>query len=369
MIEVKQLVKRYGDHLAVDHLSFKVEEGQIYGFLGPNGAGKSTTMNIMTGYLGATEGEVIINGHNILEEPEAAKKAIGYLPEIPPLYLDMTVEEYLIFAAELKKIPKKDRMAQIEEVAKLTKLTDMMPRLIKNLSKGYKQRVGLAQAILGFPPVIVLDEPTVGLDPKQIIEIRDLIKTLSKKHTVILSSHILQEVSAVCDHVMIISHGRLVASDTPENLERMMRQEGSIEMEVKGTAKKVKNVIRTVCAAQVDITSEENGIVQCSVMIENADDAQQALDMRERLFFAFADARMPILAMKVTSVSLEDIFLELTSDSNHSGVDTDGASEDEMDDIDYIEGYEDALEKEVYDIKDAENDMEKQEVSEDESNL
>lgn len=324
MIEVKQLVKRYGNHLAVDHLSFKVEDGQIYGFLGPNGAGKSTTMNIMTGYLGATEGEVIINGHNILEEPETAKKSIGYLPEIPPLYVDMTVEEYLMFAAELKKIPKKERAAQVEEVAELTKLTDMLPRLIKNLSKGYKQRVGLAQAILGFPPVIVLDEPTVGLDPKQIIEIRDLIKTLSKEHTVILSSHILQEVSAVCDHVMIISHGKLVASDTPENLEHMMRQEGCIEMEVKGSAKAVRNTICNVCAAQVDVLAEKDGITSCRVLI----DSKQTLEMRERIFYAFADARMPILTMKVTSVSLEEIFLELTSDSD-ADIEDQEVSEDE----------------------------------------
>lgn len=324
MIEVKQLVKRYGNHLAVDHLSFKVEDGQIYGFLGPNGAGKSTTMNIMTGYLGATEGEVIINGHNILEEPETAKKSIGYLPEIPPLYVDMTVEEYLMFAAELKKIPKKERAAQVKEVAELTKLTDMLPRLIKNLSKGYKQRVGLAQAILGFPPVIVLDEPTVGLDPKQIIEIRDLIKTLSKEHTVILSSHILQEVSAVCDHVMIISHGKLVASDTPENLEHMMRQEGCIEMEVKGSAKAVRNTICNVCAAQVDVLAEKDGITSCRVLI----DSKQTLEMRERIFYAFADARMPILTMKVTSVSLEEIFLELTSDSD-ADIEDQEVSEDE----------------------------------------
>jgi len=354
MIEVNNLVKRYGSHLAVDHLSFRVEEGQIYGFLGPNGAGKSTTMNIMTGYLGATEGDVRINGHNILEEPDVAKRFIGYLPEIPPLYIDMTVWEYLNFAAELKKIPKADRAAQIEQAAALTKLTDMMPRLIKNLSKGYKQRVGLAQAILGFPPVIILDEPTVGLDPKQIIEIRDLIKTLAQTHTVILSSHILQEVSAVCDHVMIISHGKLVASDTPENLEKLMRREDSLEMEVKGSAKDVAELIRKVCGAQMTVISEADGIVKCHVAIEadmKADSqADNATDnyaddktgnkednktrtgadtgtgmererggrkIREALFYAFADARMPILSMAVTSVSLEDIFLELTDEGQN----------------------------------------------------
>ena len=222
MIEVKDLVKKYGNHVAVDHLSFTIEKGKIYGFLGPNGAGKSTTMNIMTGYLGATEGKVLIDGHNMLEEPELAKKSIGYLPEIPPLYTDMTVMEYLTFSAELKKISKNEREKEIEKVIELAKLNEVKERLIKNLSKGYRQRVGLAQAMLGFPEIIILDEPTVGLDPKQIIEIRELIRNLAKKHTVILSSHILAEVQEVCDYIMIISKGKLVASDTPENLERLM---------------------------------------------------------------------------------------------------------------------------------------------------
>lgn len=213
MIEVQNLVKMYGKHMAVDHLNFTIEKGKIYGFLGPNGAGKSTTMNIMTGYLGATEGKVLINGHDILKEPEEAKKSIGYLPEIPPLYMEMTVLEYLQFAAELKKIPKKDQEGQIRSVIGMTKLGDVKDRLIQNLSKGYKQRVGLAQAILGFPEIIILDEPTVGLDPKQIIEIRELIRRLAKNHTVILSSHILAEVREICDYIMIISNGKLVASE------------------------------------------------------------------------------------------------------------------------------------------------------------
>ena len=235
MIEVKNLVKDYGGHLAVDHLSFTVEDGQIYGFLGPNGAGKSTTMNIMTGYLGATKGEVLINGHNILEEPEQAKKCMGYLPEVPPLYTDMTVYEYLVFAAKLKKLPKDSIKASISEVMELVKIQDVKGRLIRNLSKGYRQRVGMAQAILGKPDVIILDEPTVGLDPKQIIEIRDMIRELGRKHTVILSSHILSEVSAVCDHIMIISHGKLIASDTPENLERQLEGSAGLELDVKGS--------------------------------------------------------------------------------------------------------------------------------------
>ena len=202
MIEVSNLVKKYGDHTAVDHLSFQIEKGKIYGFLGPNGAGKSTTMNMITGYIASTEGKVMIDGHDILEEPEEAKKCIGYLPELPPLYFDMTVKEYLAFAAELKKIPKAERKNQITRVCATTKLDAVQNRLIKNLSKGYRQRVGLAQAILGYPEVIILDEPTVGLDPKQILEIRDLIKELGKEHTVILSSHILSEVRAVCDYVL-----------------------------------------------------------------------------------------------------------------------------------------------------------------------
>ena len=210
MIEVENLTKKYGSHVAVDNLSFRVERGMIYGFLGPNGAGKSTTMNMMTGYIAATSGTVKINGYDILKNPEQAKKSIGYLPELPPVYPDMTVYEYLRFVAELKKVKKNERQVQIEDVMKQTQIEDVKGRLIKNLSKGYKQRVGLAQAIIGYPEVIILDEPTVGLDPKQIIEIRELIRELAKKHTIILSSHILSEVSAVCDHIMIISLSALI---------------------------------------------------------------------------------------------------------------------------------------------------------------
>ena len=205
MIEVKNLVKSYEGHLAVDNLSFSVEQGKILGFLGPNGAGKSTTMNIMTGYISATDGEVTIDGYDILDEPEEAKKAIGYLPEIPPLYLDMTVREYLKFVAEIKGVKRKDQAQALGKVMNLTKTTDVADRLIKHLSKGYRQRVGLAQALVGEPKVLILDEPMVGLDPQQIIEMRDLIRNLSKDHAIILSSHILSEVSAVCDEVMIIN--------------------------------------------------------------------------------------------------------------------------------------------------------------------
>ena len=243
MIEVKHLTKKYGTHLAVDDMSFTIEKGRIYGFLGPNGAGKSTTMNIMTGYIGASSGEVIINGHNILEEPEKAKKCIGYLPEIPPLYLDMTVSEYLYFAAELKKIPKADRNAQVIKVMELIKLVDMKDRLIKNLSKGYRQRTGLAAAILDFPDIIILDEPTVGLDPKQIIEIRELIRTLAKDHTVILSSHILAEVQEICDDILIISKGKLIAEGSPDELEELTHGKETIELTILADETSVKQVL------------------------------------------------------------------------------------------------------------------------------
>ena len=308
MIEVKNLVKRYGDHVAVNNLSFTVEEGQIYGFLGPNGAGKSTTMNIITGYLASTEGEVLINGHNILEEPEEAKKCIGYLPEMPPLYFDMTVLEYMKFAADLKKIPRNQKDKQIKEVMDMVKITDMKDRLIKNLSKGYRQRVGLAQAILGYPEVIILDEPTVGLDPKQIIEIRDLIKSLKQKHTVILSSHILSEVRAVCDYVLIISHGKLVASDTPDNLERLAAGSNSLLMKVKGekdTIRKDLETIEGVTGVEMSYDSDEE-LWKTKVSI------QENVDIREKVFYAMAKANCPIYEMQVKRVSLEDVFLELT---------------------------------------------------------
>lgn len=307
MIEVKNLVKKYGNHLAVDHLNFTIEEGHIYGFLGPNGAGKSTTMNIMTGYLGATEGEVLINGHDILKEPEEAKKQIGYLPELPPLYMDMTVREYMEFAAELKKIPKEKRAESIEDVEKLVKIKDVEKRLIKNLSKGYRQRVGLAQAVLGFPEIIILDEPSVGLDPKQIIEIRELIRKLAKKHTVILSSHILAEVREVCDYIMIISKGKLVASDTPENLERYLGESGLIEIETRTEASKVKEVLKNVPGIEkVSLKIDASGITSGQIR------EKRGQDIREELFTTFAEKKMPLLKLNPVQISLEDVFMELT---------------------------------------------------------
>ena len=316
MIEVKDLVKKYGSHLAVDHLSFTLESGKIYGFLGPNGAGKSTTMNIMTGYLGATQGSVLIDGHDILKEPEEAKKQIGYLPELPPLYMDMTVQEYLEFAAELKKLPKEKRESDISEVMKLTRLQDVADRLIKNLSKGYKQRVGLAQAILGFPEIIILDEPTVGLDPKQIIEIRELIRTLSKKHTVILSSHILAEVREVCDYILIISKGKLVASDTPENLELLRNGASSLELEVKAAPETARAILSTIDDIDaMEMHSENENLTRVKLETKNG------TDIREAIFYAFAEEKCPLLEMKTAKASLEDIFMELTQkeESNDAG--------------------------------------------------
>ena len=335
MIEVKNLTKRYGKHLAVDDLSFTVEKGQIYGFLGPNGAGKSTTMNIMTGYLGATSGEILINGHDILREPQEAKKCIGYLPEQPPLYMEMTVWEYLNFAAELKKIPKDEVKKQIEKVAKLTRLEEVQNRLIHNLSKGYKQRVGLAQAILGFPEIIILDEPTVGLDPKQIIEIRELIRTLAKNHTVILSSHILAEVREVCDYIMSIAKGKLVASDTPENLENLMSGTGHVELEAKTSMEKARAILKEIPQISKAEYQEET---KESVTVRIESEGQS--DIREQLFFAFAKEGIPLLTLKLNKSTLEDIFLELTQGDKAQGSDS-------AESQDFQENIEDSKEEET----------------------
>lgn len=310
MIKITHLVKKYGDHYAVKDLSFEVEEGQIYGFLGPNGAGKSTTMNIITGYLAATKGEVLINGHDILKEPEEAKKNIGYLPELPPLYQEMTVEEYLKFAAELKKIPKNERKEAINEAMEMAKVVDVRNRLIRNLSKGYKQRVGLAQAVLGNPPIIILDEPTVGLDPKQMIEMRDLIRGLKEKHTVILSSHILSEVSAVCNQIMIISKGQLVACDTPEGLADKMQGEEELTFIVKGSKEALDEVLNSL----EEITSFETEEKADNEVLAVAH-VKQGLDIREELFYALAEKKLPLYQMNKTTQSLEEIFLQLTTGS------------------------------------------------------
>ena len=311
MIEVSHLTKKYGSNIAVDDLSFTVNDGQIYGFLGPNGAGKTTTMNIITGYLGTTDGEVIINGHDIVKEPEEAKKCIGYLPEIPPLYDSMTVMEYLRFVAELKKISKTEREKQIGEVMELTRIADMKNRLIQNLSKGYRQRVGIAQAVLGYPPIIILDEPTVGLDPKQIIEIRQLIRELSTKHTVILSSHILTEISAVCDHIMILSHGKLVACDTTEKLGNLLEGSTHLTVQVKAKEDKLRTILDNMNGiSDYQILKNETEFLEVQIQMETGK------DIREDLFYALAADKMPIMQMGISATSLEDVFLELTADNN-----------------------------------------------------
>ena len=311
MIEVKNLTKRYGSHCAVDNISFQVDEGQILGFLGPNGAGKSTTMNILTGYLSATDGTVTINGHDILDEPNEAKANIGYLPELPPLYLDMTVREYLDFMYDLKKcaLPRKKHIA---EICKVMKIEDVYNRLIKNLSKGYKQRVGMAQALIGNPPVLILDEPTVGLDPNQIIEIRSLIKALGKHHTVILSSHILPEIEAVCDRIVVINEGKVVADDTAENLSARFSEDRRLQVVVAGPVKETAELIASIPGVEkVDVqNSKEIGTATFAVEIA------EGADIRRDLFVRLAQKEWPLLSSKPLAMSLEDIFISLTVGQN-----------------------------------------------------
>lgn len=308
MIEVKGLTKRYGNHTAVSNLTFTVEDNCIYGFLGPNGAGKSTTMNIVTGCLSATDGTVSIDGHDIYDEAVEAKKRIGYLPEIPPLYIDMTPKEYLNFVADAKNISKAEKAEQIEEAMRETGVKTVENKLIKSLSKGYRQRVGIAQALLGNPSIIILDEPTVGLDPKQIIEIRELIKNLGKNHTVILSSHILSEVQAVCDKILIISNGKLVACDTPERLETLFAGSKTVKMTVRASEDEARNAVSAIEEIQsIDVDSAGENLTKLEITTER--DAEIA----EKLFFAFSDIRKPIIRMSEETASLEDIFLELTS--------------------------------------------------------
>lgn len=320
-VKISHLTKKYGANVAVNDLNLTLESGNIYGFLGPNGAGKSTTMNIITGYIGATSGEVKINGYDINKNPEEAKQCIGYLPEMPPLYGDMKVIEYLRFVAELKKIDKHQQNADIKQVMDLTKLHQVQNRLIRNLSKGYRQRVGLAQALMGMPQIIILDEPTVGLDPKQIIEIRDLIKSLREKHTVILSSHILQEISAVCDHVFIISNGNLVASDTMEHLESRMSGAQQLGISVRATREQAESlasiasvkscdIIRVIeeDAEEEDLTEGENNLCEIHLSLT----AEPGADIREAVFRYCAANDMVLLEMRTNTKTLEDVFLELT---------------------------------------------------------
>lgn len=310
MIEVRNLTKKYGDHFAIQDISFSLEKGKIYGLLGPNGAGKSTTMNIMTGYIAATSGEVIIEGHDIFKEAEEAKKHIGYLPEIPPLYMDMTVWEYLFTVADLKGVPRSERKSMITDAMEKVMITNMKDRLIKNLSKGYKQRVGIAQTLIGNPDIIILDEPTVGLDPKQIIEIRTLIKQLGEDHTVLISSHILSEIGAVCDHVVIINKGHLVVSDSTENLEKLFKGQDILCLSAQGELEKIQNILREFPALSIADMKEAEEAETYRFQLKVQDQA----DYRKQLFFRFAEAGIPLLEISRAGMSLEDIFLEITEE-------------------------------------------------------
>lgn len=310
MIEVRNLTKKYGDHFAVQDISFSLEKGKIYGLLGPNGAGKSTTMNIMTGYIAATSGEVIIEGHDIFKEAEEAKKHIGYLPEIPPLYMDMTVWEYLFTVADLKGVPRSERKSMITDAMEKVMITNMKDRLIKNLSKGYKQRVGIAQTLIGNPDIIILDESTVGLDPKQIIEIRTLIKQLGEDHTVLISSHILSEIGAVCDHVVIINKGHLVVSDSTENLEKLFKGQDILCLSAQGELEKIQNILREFPALSIADMKEAEEAETYRFQLKVQDQA----DYRKQLFFRFAEAGIPLLEISRAGMSLEDIFLEITEE-------------------------------------------------------
>lgn len=309
MIQVSHLTKYYGDFLAVDDLSFEIQDGHVYGFLGPNGAGKSTTMNIMTGCLSPTEGTVKIGGFDILEQPEAAKRLIGYLPEQPPLYLNETPQEYLTFVGEAKGLRRKQLQEEIDNAVHLAGIDEVRDRLIGTLSKGFRQRVGIAQALLGEPHVIILDEPTVGLDPIQIIEIRDLIKELGKTHTVILSSHILSEVQAVCEQVLIISRGKLVAFDTPENLEKLLLAAHAVTFQVECGREAAEEVLAVTCGLSGWEIEEAAGICSITASLSEGEDAKTVCG---RLTMAFAAKGLPVFEMHAKKANLEDVFLELT---------------------------------------------------------
>ncbi len=349
MVKVTNLSKSYGDVAAVKGLSFELEKGKIYGFLGPNGAGKSTTMNIMTGYIAPSAGTVVINGHDIRKEPERAKQNIGYLPELPPLYTDMRVGEYINFAQELKKVPRDNRPEELSKILKLTGLEEYEHRMIRNLSKGYKQRVGLAQALVGDPEVIILDEPTVGLDPQQIIEMRNLMRSLKEEHIVILSTHILTEVTEVCDEVLIISNGELAARGTPDELENKLQKKTRIDIEVLGTEEKVCDALKAVESidrilagdrvlyVKEGLDDETGGSVGKSdggesvkITVETSSEE----DIRTDVAKALAAAALPVMSMNVESSSMEDVFLSVTQQTrgkigNTDDADSDGAPEAE----------------------------------------
>ena len=312
MIEVTNVTKRYGTHTAVDDVSFRVEAGEVVGFLGPNGAGKSTTMNIITGFLSATDGTVTVDGIDVLEDPIGAKRTLGYLPELPPLYVEMTVRDYLRFVARVKGVDRADRDDANDEIMRSVGIEHVADRMIRNLSKGYRQRVGLGQALVGDPKALILDEPTIGRDPHQIIEMRDLVRALGEKRTVILSSHILPEVSAVCERIIIISHGKIVASDTAENLGKALAGSGRFSVRIKGTADAAQAALRDVSgveSARVTGQSEAVGTVDLEV------DTGEA-DPREAIFYALAAAKLPLFGMRSLEVTLEEIFLQLTEDDS-----------------------------------------------------
>ena len=329
MIEVKGLVKRYGSHTAVENLSFTVETGQVYGFLGPNGAGKSTTMNMITGCISATDGQVLIDGHDIFDDPIAAKRCIGYLPEIPPLYPDFSVREYLKFVCELKGVKKSGVSAETQRVIEKADIADVADRLIKTLSKGYRQRVGLAQALVGDPEIIILDEPSIGLDPKQIIQMRELIRSLGREHTVILSSHILSEVSEVCDHILIIKKGKLVGNGTPQELAAMMQTGTTLSIQARGDLERAKAALEGIGG---DVSVTENAAEHAlDIVIETKDGS----DLREQASVALSGAGCVILSMNLTQASLEDVFLELTYGEDAAQAEQDEAArldEDASDD-------------------------------------
>ena len=315
MVEVINLTKKYGNKIGVKNISFTAEKGEILGFLGPNGAGKSTTMNVITGYRPPTEGKVLIGGYDIAEKPLEAKKRLGYLPEIPPLYPELKVKSYLKFICDLKGCSRQKRESHINEIMDLVKITDVKDRLIKNLSKGYRQRVGLAQALVSSPDVLIMDEPTVGLDPKQIQEMRSLIKSLGKEHTIILSSHILAEVSMICDKVIIIKKGEIAAIDTPENLAKNMAAAECFQAKIKGPGERIADIIRGIDGVKSVKQSQDKSDISAGLfnyLIENT----KSVDVRTPLFFKMAELGYPIHEIKSVAVNLEDIFLQLTSEEN-----------------------------------------------------
>ena len=328
MITVEHLTKCYGDFMAVEDLSFSIEEGHVYGFLGPNGAGKSTTMNIMTGCLSATAGHVRIDGHDIFEEPGKAKRLIGYLPEQPPLYMNETPEEYLRFVGEAKGLRGRELAEQIASVIEQTRIADVKHRSIAALSKGYRQRLGIAQALLGNPRVIILDEPTVGLDPLQIIEIRDLIKQLGRSHTVVFSSHILSEVQAICDKILIIAHGKLVAFDTPDRLEQSLLSGSEIGFTTDAGTKAAEAILAKVDhLTDVQTQARPDGLTEVRLKTDSKD----IYAVSRQIFFAFAEEDQPLLELNLKKASLEDIFLELTEHSDGQAQDGADAPEEKED--------------------------------------